>query len=86
MKSVWMVTEYARINDGPAEIMDTGQLYATPSDAMKDILYAGLNWKKIDITKFDGTMLTHYQADSGRFHYIIEEKTIIGDHLCSCGE
>lgn len=70
---VWFVTIFDE--EGLA---DQSEPFFSPEKAMKDVCYRHLDWKYIEIPKFDGGTMEHWQAEYEGRDYILDKEYVIG--------
>ncbi len=70
---VWFVTIFDE--DG---VIDTGEPFISAEKAMNDICYRHLDWKHVEMPKFDGAILEHWQAEHEGRDYILDKEYVIG--------
>jgi len=58
--------------------VDKSEPFFSAEKAMKDICYHHINWKHIEIPKFGGVVMEHWQAEFDGKEYILDKEYVIG--------
>lgn len=72
---VWTVTSYYK---GTEELDDISEPFVSAEYAMSDWFFRHLNWKHVEMPKFGGAVLEHWQAEDDNYDYILESQYVVG--------
>lgn len=70
---VWFVTIFDE-----DELVDQSEPFVSAKRAMTDICYRHLDWKHVNNTKFDGTVLEHWKAEFEGRDFLLDKKYVTG--------
>lgn len=70
---VWFITIFDK--EGQA---DQSEPFFSAKKAMSDICYRHLDWQHVELPKFGGEVLEHWQAEYNGRDYILDKEYVIG--------
>lgn len=72
---VWIVITYKKDTE---DIDEISQPYISAEHAMKDWEFNWLDWKHVEVPKFGGDVLEHWQAESELYDFVLESNHVVG--------